>query len=370
VRLQAGVNMLVTAQCAQLLGAHVDQGPPAGPFFVPDEVSSVNCALSTAAAVRFSHHRTRLAVTALPGDIGGLSPELDDQYGTGWGVQFPIDPAVGPEHASITRSQLFRGGLIVGIRPNRVLSGIGIDGYFLCAPACRDFGFDGTVKVKTSDKQGTTVTWRYSDARSVEGVGLKVKQKSYDGSSGDYVLFRFTLTNTRSAAVTFYAGMFADWDIDDDALDDIGATDLGGRLMYMTNVGGGTAAGALVVSTAPVSGNTFFTDFNQTTETLVSALAGDFSVPSVGEPNDHRFVNSVGPITLRRDASADVWIAIVAGEDVSQLMSNAAAASVEIARRRGEKDDSNEGVPGDSVRAGTHTVRPGIAPTCKRGCSQ
>jgi hypothetical protein len=140
--------------------------------------------------------------------------------------------------------------------------------------------------------------------------------------------------------------------------------------MYMTNEGGGTAAGSLIVSTAPVSGNTFFTSFNQTMDTVVSALAGDFSIPSVEFPSDHRLVHGVGPITLRRDGSADVWIAIVAGDDVSQLMTNAAAAAAEIARRRGQSDDSDEGVPAGGVRAGTHAVRPGIAPTCKRGCSQ
>jgi hypothetical protein len=365
--LQPGVRYVVNAACADALGTSTITAPPGAGFLFPDEVSSVSCTLLTAPSVRFSHQRTRLVTTPMPGDIGGLSPEFADQYGTGWGVQFPVSPDTGPVHADVSLSQLYRGGLIVGIRPDRVLTGLAIDGYAQCEPACRDFGPGARLSFKTSAKQGTTVTWRYSDTASADGVGLKVTQRSYDGRSGDYVLFRFTFTNSRVAPVTFYAGMFADWDIDDDPFDDVGVTDLGGRLMYMTNAGGGTAAGSLIVSSAPVSGNTFLTNFGQTMATYVSALAGDFSIPSVATPGDHRLLHGVGPITLRRDRSADVWVAILAGSAVPELMGNAAAASADIARRSGD-NDVDDGVQAGSVSAGAHTTRAGVPPTCKRGC--
>jgi len=76
-------------------------------------------------------------------------------------------------------------------------------------------------------------------------VGLKVVQKSYDGvPPADYVLFRFTIKNSATAPLTFYAGMFADWDIDDDFVDDVARNGLGWPLMYVTNEGGGVCRGA------------------------------------------------------------------------------------------------------------------------------
>jgi hypothetical protein len=367
--LQAGVRV-VASGCDELLGSVGGQSP-AGAFLFPDEASSVSCVRSTAPSVVFSHHRTRVVVTPLPGDIGGLSPELGDQFGTGWGVQFPVPTGTQPAHVPVAGSQLFEGGLIVGILPDRVLTGVGLAGYAQCAPACRDFGLDGRLNYVTSSVFGTKVTWHYTDAPSVEGVGLKVVQKSYDGvPPGDYVLFRFTFTNSRAATVTFFAGMFADWDIDDDPFDDVGATDLGGRLMYMSNASGGTAAGSLILSTVPVSGNTFFTTFGQSMATYDSALAGILSRPFVATPGDHRAVHAVGPITLQRDKSAEIWIAIVAGEDPSQLLANAAAAAADVAARQG-KDDGPDGV---SVQGGVWSGGKSKAavrlPTCKQGCIQ
>ena len=369
MRLQAGIRVVVTG-CDQLLGS-VGGQTPAGGFLFPNEAARVTCARSTAPSVAFSHHRTRVVVTPLAGDIGGLSPELGDQFGTGWGVQFPVNGGEQPAHGPIAASQLFKGGLIVGILPDRVLSGVSIDGYSQCAPECRDFGFDARMSFTSSPAFGTKVTWHYSDAPSVEGVGLKVVQKSYDGvPPADYVLFRFTFTNSRATTLTFFAGMFADWDIDDDPFDDVGATDLGGRLMYMTNAGGGTAAGSLILSTVPVSGNTFFTTFSQSMATYDSALAGVLSRPFVATPGDHRALHAVGPITLRRDKSAEMWIAIVAGEDQSQLLANAAAAAADVARRRGTDDgpdgaSTQGGIWNGGKRQGSATL-----PTCKRGCAQ
>src|SRR5207237_9178516 len=80
------------------------------------------------------------------------------------------------------------------------------------------------------------VTWRYSDATSLEGAGLEITQTSVDGRPPrDYVLFRFTIRNTGRFTRTFHAGFFGDWDMDVDALDDLGFTDLDGRLMYLVS---------------------------------------------------------------------------------------------------------------------------------------
>jgi len=370
--LQSGIRVQPSIQC-DALGALLVTPPRTAAFLFPDEASGISCGFTEAPAVQFSHTRTRLVVTPGPGDIGNTGVDLSDQFGLGWGVQFPVNPGERPRHGSITLSQLFLGGLIVGIRPDRVLTGVDINGEAQCAPVCRDFGLDGRVQYNTSPQFGTKVTWRYSDATSSEGVGLKVVQKSYDGvPPADYVLFRFTLTNSAAAPLTFYAGMFADWDIDDDYLDDVGATDLNGRLMYMTNASGGIAAGSLILSDAPVSGNAFFSAFDTPTATLVAAMAGDFSTPSVDTPDDYRYVHAVGPITLAPGAAQDVWIAIVAGDDPSQLLTNAAAAGADVANRRSGGNTeamAPEGATPEQVILNRGAPATRSTAICKRGCA-
>ncbi len=366
--LQNGIRYQVIQSC-DALGTITVEGPPAAPFLFPSEVSAVNCTLVTAPSVRFSHDRTRVVVTPMPGDIGGLSPELP-QFGEGWGVQFPVAPGSAPAHASISLSQLFRGGLIVGMRPDRVLTGVDLEGYAECG-VCRDLGLDGKVSFAASPQFGKKVLWRYSDATSSEGVGLKVLQKSYDGvPPSDYVLFRFIFTNSGPATITFYAGIFADWDIGDDPFDDVGATELDGRLMYMTDATpGGVFAGTLLLG-APVSGNAVLTDFGQSTATQVAALAGDFTIPAALDPGDHRYIHALGPIILKRGAVGAIWAAVVAGETRDQLLANAAAAAADVAKR-GEDMSGDAGVV--SALPTATVVAQGTKahdPRCKKSCAR
>ena len=239
-------------------------------------------------------------------------------------------------------------------------------------PQCRDFGLDAHLTFASSPRFGTKVLWRYSDAPSVEGVGLKVVQQSFDGRPpGDYVLFRFGFTNSGPAPVTFYAGMFADWDIGDDVLDDVGATEPGGRLMYMTNGSGGPLAGSLLLSDAPASGNRFFRlqGAPPPSSDYVAALAGDVRVPSVESPGDYLYLHGVGPITLAPNETDEVWIAIVAGDDLAQLRANAAAAETDVARRRAGGGDvevvSAQAVAVDRSRL---QIRRATSAICKAAC--
>jgi len=360
--LQDSLRYVVATPC-EALGTTVLQGPPAGAFLFPQQ-NTVNCTFGTAPSVRFSHTRTRLAITPMPGDIGGLSDELLDQYGMGWGVQFPAPPIP----AARSLSQLYEGGLIVGIRPDRILTGFDMSGYADCGATCRDFGLDGKLNYNTSRQFGTKAIWHYSDATSAERVGLKVLQKSYDGTPPhDYVLFHFIFTNSSGSPITFYAGTFTDWDIGDDPTDDIGGTDVHGRLMYMTDQAGGVYAGTLILG-APVSGNAFFTDFGQSTATQLAALDGDLLVPTAPDPGDHRYIHAAGPITLRAGKSGDIWVAIVAGETHEQLLANTAAAAADVMRRGDDLSDDNDALGGSATAV--QTGRPILYRNlrCKKRC--
>ena len=341
--LQSDVRYQVFGCEGGVLGAKQAGLFPADGFLFPSSRHAVNCRLETGPTTRFSHTATRLAVTPMPGDIGGaISGDLFQQYGVGWGVQFPVPLGESPEHGPIFLSHMFNGGLILGIpgqggSPARVLSGVDVSSAGLeCAPFCRDLGFDGVVTFQPTGASGERkhVTWRYSDAGSVEGVGLEVTQHSLDGlRPHDYVLFRFRIRNTGPSRVRFFAGFFGDWDVQPDAFDDRGATALNGRLMYqVSDAGSPVHIGTLILGEAPVTGNYFFT-FEQALSVTdqIRALRGGLRATTAG-PSDLRYIQGAGPITLDPREAQDVWLAVVAGESRSQLVASARAARDHVSR--------------------------------------
>jgi hypothetical protein len=377
--LQNGVRLTSVVGCGQPFGTfylatRVVEGPPLGGFLFPDERDSIDCALETAPTVAFSHRRTPLVVTPMPGDIGGLSGELSEQFGAGWGVQL-LGPGESPQHGSITFSQLFRGGLVVGVRPDVMLTGFGFGGYGDCGAACRDFGLDGRLSPSaTRPSEKKKVTWRYSDASSPDAVGLEVVQRSYDGVPGAaYVLFEFVFTNASTSALTFYPGILMDWDVgntDFDAFDDVGFTDRSGRLMYMTDAPGGpgTFDGTLVFG-APVAGNAVLASFGQTGTELVQLMTGDITIPSVTEPGDLRYMHTVGPISLRPHKRGGIWVAVVSGRDRTEFFANVDAASADVARRQvGPPENQGPDNRGVTASRAIRSLLPSADPRCKRGC--
>jgi hypothetical protein len=329
--LQAGIRYQTS--CDPVLGTRLIAGAPDGGFLFPDEVSVIDCTMETAPSIEFSHSATRLVVTPMPGDIGGSqSHELFDQNGIGWGVQFPVELGTAPAHDRAA-SHLFVGGLLIGSDPDTVLAGVNVNGEMECGLTCRDLGLDGTLRFTPTSSGGRQVIWRYSDARSSERAGLEVTQTSVDGQGPhDYVLFQFTIRNTSRFTRTFHAGFFGDWDVGSDAGDDVGFTDLNGKVMYVAGEGEtGVHAGTLLLG-APATGNFFFTAVNvPSTFDQVQALSGGLRQESAG-PADLRYIHGAGPITLRRGQQRDIWIAVVAGEDRNQLLANAAAAEANVAR--------------------------------------
>jgi hypothetical protein len=368
--LQNGERYLAFSNCDFILGTRQLVGPPNGGFLFPAGRSSLNCNLETAAAARFSHTFTRLVVTPMPGDIGGFfdSP-LSDQYGIGLGVQFPVPAGSQPLQADVVFSQMFNGGLIVGIAPDHVLTGFDASTMMACGPTCHDLGLDGVVEFTPQGPGGRKeVTWRYSDATSAERAGLRVRQRSVDGSSGnDYVLFRFLFRNTGSAALRFFAGFAGDWDVDFDALDDRGATALDGRLMYQHSPAeSGVHVGTMLLGDVPVSGNYFFKGFEEfpSVARQFRALRGGV-LRSTANGGDLRYIHGAGPIRLDPQETQDIWIAVVAGENRAQLLDNAAAARADVADRLTETISEQATAPFNPPAPIRGTGRRSARPDCK-----
>jgi hypothetical protein len=271
--LQPDVRYTVS-DCERL--GHTSIGFPRGPFLFPDEVAAINCRLEVGPTASFTHQKSRLIVTPFPGDIGGLSLSNElEQNGMGFGVQFPADePAYGSDDwVTDPRglSQLHKGGLIVGVGEGEtgvVLTGFDMMGYGVaCGAACRDFGLDA-VRAGENGRRPLNVhngvLWQYSDALSPEGVGLDVQQRSFNPpGAGDYVLVEFTFKNKTKAPLTFYAGFWGDWDIDEDVYDDAAYVYFTGVPLLIQkneNDGFGSHLGTMLLGEYPTAGYYVYSD--------------------------------------------------------------------------------------------------------------
>ncbi len=311
-------------------------------------------------AAAFTHAATRLVVTPWPGYLG-FPREREEVYGPGFGVWFPVDAshAVGElsqdPGLAAGNSLIASGGLVIGVAPDGddppiILSAQNLGGALSCpaegtgeesdADRCLTFN-DGAVSYDTHVQGRKTVRWQYSDAGSAGGAGLAVVQESVDGRApADYVLFEYTITNTSASTVTLYAGFFLDWDVDP-WNQNVGATDMGGHVTYMVS-SGGPYVGTVLLGDHPVAGNHFWPNarspdhpngagqFMNVLRGLSPQGASSGRTATGSEPNDFRYIHSVGPITLHAGEAGRFWMALIAGEDVTALRSNAAAAAAHV----------------------------------------
>jgi hypothetical protein len=370
--LQEGVRY-VAIDCF-MIGTTLPQGFLFQGFQFPSDRSGISCRFETAPVSRFTHAATRLKVTPMPGDIGGtLSGDFFDQFGVGFGIQFPFGRGELPPPRVQPFTDIFNGGLIIGLpaqhgRPARTLLGADGAGEFECGDPCRDLGLESELSfTPVGAGERKRVTWRYSDAGSENAAGLQVTQQSVDGLDGhDYVLFRFRIRNGGSTEVRFFSGFFGDLDVGFDPGDDRGATAMNGRLMSQTSeFEGGTHVGTLLLGDAPATGNYYFNFTQAPLSQLdqVRALRGDIARRRAG-PDDLFYLHGAGPFALDPGETADLWLAVVAGETRDQLLANAAAAREHANQLR----NTALGTAGETVTMRTvrNLTTRAAKPTCKK----
>jgi hypothetical protein len=368
--LQNNLNYLFTGCLGPFAGTKTAEGFPAGPVHFP-ATNRLDCSLKTGDALQFTHRATRLKLTALPGDIGGMSdPVIFPKVGFGYSAQFPLRAGAAP-HAGpdLLNRQLFRSGLVLGITPDVVLSGTELAGFVACLdPTCRALGFDGKAKVRRIGA-AREITWEYSDAGATHPRGIQVIQRSFDGRNGaDYVLFRFRISNVGARPLSFTPGVFFDFDVSPEWFSNIGYTALGGRLMVTTGQGDtGRHFGTVILEPPPVDRTYFFDGFLSQAE-FVQALRGDVTNPTIG-PGDVHGVHGGVPVRLRPGRSSEFWVAVVAGDTRAQIIANARTALEDAqARRAGPalvtSGDELQPIPADArARAGRSAGR-----ICKLKC--
>lgn len=380
--LQNDVEYAVVGPCDFTLGTTIVTTNFFEIFTFPSQRRRADCELETGPARRFTHTRNAVAVTAFPGDIGGLTSNFgvrDFDLGTGFGVQFPSRPGRLPTHGDVTISELFTGGLIIGIGPETVLTGIEIGGYMDCRfdleNGCRDLGLDARGEVNRLANGGRVVTWRYSDAPSGEGVGLHVTQRSFDAPQGQsYVLFRYTIRNSSSGRLNINPGIFTDFDMDSLFADEVGFRQRGGRLLSQAEAEdpGGTRVGTLMIGESDPAPGYFVkgaVEFEfPTIPQQIAILRGNRS-NSADTPDDQRYIQSVRTVGLAPGAETDLWVAVIAAEDEAAFTEAADAATRDINNRRQNLLAAEEGVLEWSYASPTGvTAQARKTPVCGKEC--
>ncbi len=351
---------------------------PAGPFLFPSESRSVDCAFLTGKALQYTHKATRLKLTSYPGDIGGFSdPVIFPDLGYGYSAQFPLPPGQSPQAGPTVSRQLFRGGVVLAVAPDLLISGAELDGYVVCAVSpCRGLGFDGQAGVTERSGGRREITWIYSDAGSLRPRGIKVLQRSFDGANGDYVLYSFRITNTGTLPVTFAPGLFLDFDVGAEFGSNTGYTELGGQLMITTTADEvGRHLGSVIIG-APRGGRSYFvnSNFNIPESEAFAGIRGEISNPSITEPSDVRAFQGGATVRLTRGKSTEFWVAVVAGDTRAQAVANARAAIAEGTARRNAANTFSS-MPGSLVtpvpldRSAIRAAGTRTAPICKAGCN-
>jgi hypothetical protein len=384
VHLQRGLPYIFSG-CITLPAAGIRDAriTPEGPVLFPTEANEVNCEYTKGDALRFTHRLNRLKLTSFPGDIGGMStPTIFPNVGFGYSAQFPLPPKKPPMAGpQLENRQIFTGGLVLAIAPDIALSGVELGGYVSCAVfPCRALGFDGRATITPLLDGRREITWAYTDAGSQRPRGLRIRQRSFDArSQADYVLYIFRIANQGTAPITITPGLFIDFDLHDIA-NNTGYTELNGRLMVTTGPGGAGNHLGSVILTTPVAGSNYFLSLSGGAipeADVVAALRGRLRNPVSPDPSDISLLHGGTTVTLRPGTSTDVWAAIVAGDNRSQVVAHARAAITDAKARRAAGDpfatpastsgwETFQSTGPSEMRAASEVSRK----LCKVGCSR
>jgi len=234
-------------------------------------------------------------------------------------------------------SLVFESGLMIGISSTKVSDNVrgatsgSTDADFVSVQTVKDI----IPAVKAEFETGGV--FNDNGAASTK-LNVQVRHKTYAWTStGDrkYIIFEYTIKNTGVAALSnLYAGVFTDWDITDKTSGtNKGATDTGNRLGYVySTVGTKLYGGIRVVTHGPflhyvidnVTGGAGGIDLsdNYTPSEKYTTLSTNRATGGTGTTpgNDVADVVSSGPFTVNANDSVKVAFAMLAGDDLNDLI--------------------------------------------------
>lgn len=211
----------------------------------------------------------------------------------------------------------------------------------------------GTVSVQDGSAQ-------YNDnGAGTSKIGVTVDFRSYafnTPADDDYIILKYKITNNNAAAISnYYIGLYADWDVgtngelnkaDYDAVNNLGyvwRTDnnptsyVGISLLSGTNTNYWAIDNDNAVSGNPWGVYDNFTDVEKWQS--LSSNIGRQTAGGTGTGRDVSHVLGAGPFSIPAGASIYVGFALVAGDNLNDLKTNAANAKVKYSTVLGISSD-------------------------------
>lgn len=211
----------------------------------------------------------------------------------------------------------------------------------------------GTVSVQDGSAQ-------YNDnGAGTSKIGVTVDFRSYafnTPADDDYIILKYKITNNNAAAISnFYIGLYADWDVgtngdlnkaDYDAVNNLGyvwRTDnnptsyVGISLLSGTNTNYWAIDNDNAVSGNPWGVYDNFTDVEKWQS--LSSNIGRQTAGGTGTGRDVSHVLGAGPFSIPAGSSIYVGFALVAGDNLNDLKTNAANAKVKYSTVLGITSD-------------------------------
>ncbi len=238
-------------------------------------------------------------------------------------------------------SILYDGGLMIGTDTNHVSDVIRASG----ANNDVDFGILNVIsKVGAGAKSDFDTYTKFNDAVSSTTIGIEVVQRNYAWNTvpnRKYVIWEYEFKNTNAFALNnFYAGIFADWDINDyshnksaySAPDSMGyswCTDAGGKYAGIKLLSVNSAPSFYAIDNLPGGGGGYDIASGYTTNLKYKTLKNNrFNAGGGGVGNDVCNIMSNGPFTLAPAQTIVVAYALIGGDNLSDLQSSALNAQI------------------------------------------
>jgi hypothetical protein len=167
--------------------------------------------------------------------------------------------------------------------------------------------------------------------------GVQMRQRSYDGANGDYVMIEARLENTTASLLTLDMGLWLDWGHRDTTSSKV--MTLSNRVAYVKNA-------VLANTGTKYTGTVFFgTHAGHITSLKVtgaidkawvlSALSGAKNDTDGGTSRNGRLIHGVRGVSIAGGRAKSVWLAMVGGNTLAELEANANAAAAEFTTRTG-----------------------------------
>ncbi|MFM8917183.1 MAG: T9SS type A sorting domain-containing protein [Bacteroidota bacterium] len=233
---------------------------------------------------------------------------------------------------------LYEGGLMIGKSASAVSDNVRND-----TGTDNDFQSTQVVqKLLPSVQSEFDLFGKFNDSPSASPLPVLVSHKAFAWSTpGDdkYVIVEYSIKNTSTSSLSnIYAGIFADWDIQDYSLNK-GNENASLKMGYVYNTTAtGLWAGIKLLTATPFKhyaidniaggGGANLSDGYSTSEKYTTLSTNRATSGGTGTGNDVIDVVSTGPFTIPAGDSVRVAFALIAGDELNDLNNSAGNAQI------------------------------------------